>query len=362
MQESYAGWMAPAGPRDAYDDAVDTPVRLRSIAITASVVLLGACTTAPPSQSASERPTLPRAETWEWSVVDPRVDVETFDQVAIGAAEVSVARGTRFWRSVDGVAWMPRDGPDLNAAITELLATDEGAVIAVGFVLDERPLFLRLDTSTFAVADVELGPSAVADITRSSSGYVAVGGLMVAPEQAYTWTSPDARIWSRLGGPANALFGPVAAGPKGWLVASNRSLPEQGNGSVELWLSDDARAWQKGPTLADAGITGISASPDGWVAVGNTASAELAHEIHATAWRSVDGLVWEQTSRAENSSVMTGLVPWRDGFVAYGYTLDTHPGEVSSGCRLTALVGRQLSLSISTARCCSTGTARTSAW
>jgi len=295
----------------------------------AGLVLVGACASTPPDPSTPA--TLPPVDAWHWTVIEPIAPVESFDQIAVGPAGMAATtRPTGIWTSLDGESWVGRGQAKENDAFTDVVAGSEGAFVAVGFRPDKGALFQRFDLSTADLAELDEGPLAAGDVHPSDRGYVAFGGRLANPGQAYTWSSSDGRQWSRADGPAEALLDPAARDANGWLAASNWSAPELGDGHVDLWRSTDTRTWDPSGTIVDAGVNGLVPATDGWIAVGGS-SAGL-HDLFATAWRSVDERSWKQVLRAPDTSTMAGVVRWRDGFVAFGSTI---PGN---GTRRRGLV------------------------
>ncbi|HET9347238.1 MAG TPA: hypothetical protein VFO05_16215 [Candidatus Limnocylindrales bacterium] len=192
-------------------------------------------------------------------------------------------RHARFWRSADGVDWVPV--PD--------------------------------DAAAFAEAEVRA-------IVRFGDGYVATGvtGSVQDITGSVAWTSPDGMTWTRVDDPALAAGRAVALvnAPFGGLVAVGSDRTED---EALAWVSADGRSW----TLA-AGeesrqyhgkirMTDVTAVGDELIAVGNTVGLQRGV---ASAWVSRDGLHWQKapTAPIQQQVELYAVVPAGPGVVSVG--------------------------------------------
>src|SRR5262249_34215357 len=144
-------------------------------------------------------------------------------------------RHARFWRSSDGVTWIP--------------------------VPDEATAF----------ADSE-----VRAITRLGDGYVAIGatGNVQDITGSVAWTSPDGVTWTRVDDPALAKGRAVAVvpAPFGGLVAVGSDLDEH---EAFAWTTEDGRTWALAPSEASrqyhgkVRFTDVTVVGDRLIGVGN---------------------------------------------------------------------------------------------
>jgi hypothetical protein len=291
--------------------------------VCAGLILLVGCGATEPDPQASVA-ALPPAQTWIWSSAS-FVGADEAAAVLVAAGPngfgAATADGPTLWTSKDGTMWsaLP-SGKASGSSLVTVVGLHDGTFIAPGFVPDEHGVFVRFDSSGIEVTAAGEGPDAVTHVLSTSDGYLAVGGTLAAPpavEQAAVWRSADGRTWQRHDGPAEALFGPAAHGPTGFLAASNRSRAELGDGRADIWLSPDGNAWKLGASIEDATIEGIIATPKGFEAVGGASRGS--HDLHPAAWHSPNGQEWRSTDWNDEGT-FTGIVSWRDRLLAFGYS------------------------------------------
>ncbi|WP_344858175.1 hypothetical protein [Planomonospora alba] len=132
----------------------------------------------------------------------------------LGAAGRTVA----LWTSVDGHRWNTLDGEALTA---------------------------------FANGD------RIADLARTSSGFVAVGSTLLADGSpaAAAWTSPDGRSWTRIDtddiGAPDRVRGVKAVAARGDAVVALADPARGGSGSVVLRSGDGGRSWSRSGVALD---------------------------------------------------------------------------------------------------------------
>lgn len=170
-------------------------------------------------------------------------------------------RHARFWRSVDGVSWVP--------------------------VAD--------DPAAFANAEVRA-------ITSFEGGFVAVGivGTVQEYSGAVAWVSPDGVTWTRIDDPAfdGGEAVSVVAAPFGGLVAVGTQVDRR---MAVAWTSPDGRRWTRAPSETSrqhpggyAWMTDVTAIGDIVIAVGDIQGLQRGT---AMSWVSRDGLSWARSNR-----------------------------------------------------------------
>lgn len=237
------------------------------------------------------------------------------------------------WHSADGLAWSA--APDQPAfqmrdgafeGIKAVIAADDGWLAVGGEEYNNAPTpgllravvltstdgnrWIRLpDQPALRYADMTA-------ITRSSSGYIAVGTVLVDPSRgdsglrAAAWTSPDGRAWSLVGtgsvfdtpvawtggGPTDAVLRGIAVhGDRLVAVGSVHPRPEPGAISAPplavAWRSDGA-AWipAKVGAFPDDRPLSITIVPDGFLAIVGSGP-----DCASGLWATGDGSTWRCT-------------------------------------------------------------------
>ena len=141
--------------------------------------------------------------------------------------------------------------------------------------------------------------SQVVDVVETPHGFVALGHDWTGGAANVVWTSIDGRAWELLPGDpfgADVSVGGLASG-QGRLVAHGHVRgPGDTPGPVVTWSSVDGRSWTRGsphPSFEDEFgegplVAGVVPAADSFVMVSAGVVAP------PMAWRSVDGLVWQE--------------------------------------------------------------------
>ncbi len=264
------------------------------------------------------------------------------------------------WHSADGLTWSA--APDQDAfqmrngafeGVHAVIASDDGWLAVGGEEYNNAPTPGLLRAVVLTSTDGNrwtrlpdqpaLRYADVTAIARASSGYIAVGTVLVDPSRgdsglrAAAWTSPDGRVWSMVGaapvfdtpaawtgnGPTDVVLRGIAAhGDR--LVALGDLQPRDGSVAASVpplavaWWSDGA-AWTpvKVPFSDDRQIS-ITAIPDGFLAIAGAGPGCV-----SGLWASADGSSWHC---AGTDPVFSGFSVWGaaaspDVEVLVGYNL-----------------------------------------
>lgn len=171
-------------------------------------------------------------------------------------------RRARFWRSADGIDWVP--------------------------VAD--------DPVAFANAEVR-------GIAPFDGGFVAVGvvGTMQDPTGAVAWISPDGVTWTRVDDPSFDAGEAVSVAPASWggLVAVGSTVDRR---AAVAWTSPDGQTWTRAPDEASrqhsggfAWMTDVVTIGDAVIGVGDVQGLQRGT---AVSWVSRDGLTWAKSLEA----------------------------------------------------------------
>ena len=193
-------------------------------------------------------------------------------------------RRARFWRSVDGAAWMPvADDPGFEGAEVAAIIAVEDGWLALG----------RIGTGQ-----------------RSTS--------------SVAWRSADGQDWTRIDDPALAmgLVRAVVRAPDGSLAAVGSDPDETG---AWTWSSrDEGRTWVLAPEEESRThhgrkirMTDVTATDTGLLAIGNFVGLQYGD---GAAWASDDGDHWERSPRQPAMAQVEpgAVVRFRDGFIIVG--------------------------------------------
>jgi len=253
--------------------------------------------------------------------------------VAVGSMDDHVTA----WSSSDGLTWTVRRdafpaptamaGPAATTfTVQGLVATDDGW-LAVGredpvcqLNCGTDPIRPLIWTSTDGLAwtwlagSAGLGRGGMDSVTRTATGYVAVG---LGKARAAAWTSTDGRAWTTVAD--NPAFHPRSgANPAGWIemlgVAADRGVivaagieGPSGNDapSVRAWWSIDGRTWSRatGQGFLTGQVFSVTTTPVGFVATGPSGSESCLGGI----WESTDGRSW---SCAASEPPFAGFGPY----------------------------------------------------
>jgi len=229
--------------------------------------------------------------------------------VAVGRSEkLPVA-----WTTVDGIEWSRHEVPVLGGDVAErMTAVASGArgYVAGGSV---GPEIFERHARFWTSADgsdwqpVPDDPEAFANaevraITRFGNGFVAVGVVGSAQHHtgAVAWTSADGVRWARVDDPSfvAGVAVSVATSPSGGLVAAGSDLDRH---EAFVWTSPDGRTWTKAPGEpsrqhpAYIWMTDVAAIGNSLIAVGDFQSGQRGT---ATSWVSSDGIHWDRARTA----------------------------------------------------------------
>lgn len=201
------------------------------------------------------------------------------------------------WRSLDGAAWSrgPIDialGVDpTDIEVRDVIATAFG-VVAVGEVGGRAAAWSSADGTIWTRLAMESGDAGSNERTmagalaNSNGRLVAIGTrqtegagwrsengkvTMNGASSIMIWSSATGATWERIDHHALAdeftSGGPVAGGPKGFVIVSR--VIRNGLDSSVTMASADGNVWQESPTGLPGGRAAIAALPAGWIAVGN---------------------------------------------------------------------------------------------
>ena len=303
----------------------------------ASLVLVGGCTpatTSPsaspasasvsPSTSPSPSPaaTSSPSPTGDWLAApeQPSVSgVQYQDVVWTGGRFVATGRaldgGGVFLDSADGRTWH-RQGALDPESYPSRLAVGRLGVVAVGDIAGRPASWVSSDGLSWTVAADAFPASpagtdtlGVLDVVATDAGWLAVGREDPAcnmncgnePIRALVWTSPDGLRWTPVGGQTSFDGGGMATvtrGGPGYVAAGGSA-----GGHAAIWTSTDGNAWARvaddpmfGPDTDPsfpAGVVGLAASESLVVAVGRDVSDGGGSVL---AWWSADGQSWREAT------------------------------------------------------------------
>ena len=165
------------------------------------------------------------------------------------------------------------------------------------------------------------GQAMMADVVRTSSGYVSVG-YVYPGWHPIAWTSSDGEVWGlhRLGDTDFTFPVASAVDAGGHIVAVGRSGPKP-----IAWTSPDGATWAEHvvPTLGTDDLpermTAVVAGPGGFLAGGSVGPETLGR--HARFWRSTDGSAWtpvRDDASAFSDAEVRSIVRVASGYVAVG--------------------------------------------
>ena len=193
-------------------------------------------------------------------------------------------RHARFWRSTDGVTWVP--SPD--------------------------------DADAFAEAEVRA-------LTRLGDGFVAIGLIGSAQETvgSVAWLSRDGETWERVDDAALATGKTLAlsTAPWGGVVAVGSEFDRR---EAAVWSSSDGRRWTKAPSEASrrggngyAWMTDIVPIGDLLIAIGDYQDLQ---RPTALSWVSRDGKAWTEARAApvQQGAEFYAVVGGGPGLIAVG--------------------------------------------
>jgi hypothetical protein len=225
------------------------------------------------------------------------------------------------WLSDEGNRWRRAAG-NLPAAAgwQRLIATKDGAVIAVGNDLLAKPVPLITRITADGIDNVEIqGPgNLVGDVAEFGGHLVAVGGDEAG--HGMVWTSQNGVAWSRTPLAGVPLLSVVAGDGSRVVAGEVLSAPELGDGRLGFWHSADGTNWVQAGTFLNAGASDMVALPAGFVAVGDEAPPGEAHKLIPAAWSSLDGAQWIPMGTPVGEGILAAVTTWRGVPIAVGWT------------------------------------------
>lgn len=278
-----------------------------------------------------------------------------------------------FWKSEDGATWttsaelpmselVGRVSPfEADGQVTALVEAGErflafahiwdqsGNDGLVALTSSDGSNWSPLDTGAFSIrGDVNA-------VTKGTGGWIAVGrevGAGIDPgESPAMWRSTDGLTWERIDLRGTALdtsgvLYDIVHGESGWVTVGHSPI-DNGFAQATAWTSSDGEHWtqvllpsvayevlpgfgvtESGPCISDAYT--VTAGPAGYVAAGDCVPIE-APEVMTTAWSSVDGLEWTQSTEIEGvfdePASIVGAVATDSGYALAGWRL--HPNRMS---------------------------------
>lgn len=143
------------------------------------------------------------------------------------------------------------------------------------------------------------------DVFATTDGMLVLSGTEIVDMTTFeratrVWTSEDGRAWQP--GwldpiPTDALFGPMAIGPRGYVLVT--SEPDGSTSNQRIWHSADGRAWEATFVLSDldeggavGGLRGIEAGDEGFVAAVYRAATGDRYEETPGVIATGDGRSW----------------------------------------------------------------------
>lgn len=295
---------SPPNPARSRRPASSRLAAIGGVAIAGSLVAIGAVNLMDHRRSGIDVTSL------EWSVAK-FADSGVFDSITVQNGKIFVAGadadGPAIWISEDGFGWRPA------SVTTASRANQHAEFLSMGFVTGHGQELIALGhrlvtegATTFWQSAlwtshdggerwVDAGetslPQGTLDVAAVKEGYVALGqGPNGVPD---VWTSRDGRSW-RLA-TNDATFGAATvqrmAVHDGLLVAVGADLGETGPSTAMAWRSTDGVDWEQ-IVLSRAGsvASDITAADSGFTAVGSEGGAAN----DAVAWQSSDGRTWQQ--------------------------------------------------------------------
>ncbi len=237
--------------------------------------------------------------------------------------------------------------PTRSAAVVAV-ATTEGSTRVFGewvSVDDTAGVFAASDAVGRSDEEREpaMWPSSVtvADVVAHDNKYVAVGTSQVGfRAEAMVWRSADGHDWSTVSSPMLStdeirdptdgygarIFG---ATTNANTIVAFGTIFADGGSTPTVWVSDDATNWERHVLRTQDSqrttvLTGIVASRAGFVAVGTGHTDE---EVNETAtsflWRSADGVAWEHVEVPafdQPGTLLSGVANLGDRLIAFGST------------------------------------------
>lgn len=205
--------------------------------------------------------------------------------------------------TTDGAGAVASRPPDQAERMTTILATDRGLLAggSIGPELGDRHARFWRSADGLSWLPVPDEPDAfagaeVASIARTATGYVALGRLGTGGRStgSIAWRSADGLAWTRIDDPALAggLAVSLATTPNGVLAVGSDADERE----AVAWSSRDGATWTRAPTEPSRlhsgekiRMTDVVATPAGFVGVGNYVGVQFGT---GTSWLSRDGLAW----------------------------------------------------------------------
>jgi hypothetical protein len=215
------------------------------------------------------------------------------------------------WTSTDGTSWSrtvhdPVAFGDLvteTTSMTDVLAGDGGALVAVGWLQD----WLVDD------AGVEQSVTTLPVVWLSSDG--------VSWERAWMGEGFEQTVDAFLNGLPTTPMQAVARGPDGSFVAVGAMLDKNDKSTAAVWTSTDGSAWDRvDPTSPAFGpgtdMVDVTWGENGFMAVGTVGHSE------AGIWQSPDGTTWTRVDTAtqpfDSITYLTSVAALDTGYVTVG--------------------------------------------
>jgi hypothetical protein len=281
------------------------------IVIVHIAALLGACTAAPGSPSA----TLPAGPS---DPVDPSATTQASD-APTGSPQASTSPSpTPAADPLAGFASIPPAEGVLNAIVVR-----DGTVVVGGFAGPRfAPSIHVLAGGAWTTASVPDGSGQVTGIVAFGDRLLAVGNALPDSRTGFVWESADGRAW-RLVETLDAASLYDIAVSDGVAVAVGARLDPEMNATATAWRSTDGSTWRRASVsgAGSASMRSIAATSAGFAATGHRRLGEP-----RPFWTTADGQRWAAVDNDLDDQLLpTDLVARADEHVMVGAS--GRPGE-----------------------------------
>jgi hypothetical protein len=289
------------------------------IVVVLIATLLGACTAAPGSPSA----TLPAGPSVP---VDPATTTQPSD-APTGSPEASPSPApTVAADPLAGFASIPPAEGVLNAIVVR-----DGTVVVGGFLGPRfAPSIQVLVDGTWSTASVPDGSGQVTGIVAFGDRLLAVGNGLPDSRTGFVWESADGRAWRLVETLDGAALHDIGVSD-GVAIAVGARLDAEMNATATAWRSTDGSAWRRASVSAagSASMRSIAATSAGFAVTGHRRLGEP-----RPFWTTTDGQRWAAVDNDLDDQLLpTDLVARADEHVmvgASGRSGEQHPFVATS--------------------------------
>jgi hypothetical protein len=301
-----------------YRSAMFGRARARVVVVLIAV-LLGACTAAPGSPSA----TVPAGPS---DPVDPSASTQTSD-APTGSPEASASPSPT--SAADPFAGFASIAP--AEGVLNAIVVGDGTVVVGGFLGPRfAPSIHVLADGTWMSASIPDGSGQVTGIAAFGDRLLAVGNALPDARTGFVWESSDGRAWRLVETLEAASLHDIAVSD-GIAVAVGARLDAEMNATATAWRSTDGTSWQRASVsgAGTASMRSTAATATGFAATGHRRLGEP-----RPFWTTTDGQRWAAVDNDLGDQLLpTDLVARVDELVmvgASGRSGEQHPFVATS--------------------------------